>query len=114
VSKRILRVNALIKKEISKLLLREFEFPPGVLVTVTRVETSADLEESRVFVSVIPEEKFEEVLRNLNKKIYFLQQKFNRLARMRPLPRLIILAERKTAEAAKIEEILEQLKKGER
>lgn len=113
-SKRILRVNALIKKEISKLLLREFEFPPGVLVTVTRVETSADLEESRVFVSVIPEEKFEEVLRNLNKKIYFLQQKFNRLARMRPLPRLIILAERKTAEAAKIEEILEQLKKGER
>ena len=113
-SKRILRVNALIKKEISKLLLREFEFPPGVLVTVTRVETSANLVESRVFVSVIPEEKFEEVLQNLNKKIYFLQQKFNQLARMRPLPRLIISAERKTAEAAKIEEILEQLKKGEK
>ncbi len=110
-SKRILRVNALIKKEISKLLLREFEFPPGVLVTVTRVETSANLAESRVFVSVIPEEKFDEILRNLNKKIYFLQQKFNQLARMRPLPKLKILTEKKTAEAAKIEEILEQLKK---
>jgi ribosome-binding factor A len=62
---------------------------------------------------VIPEEKFEEILESLNKKIYFLQQKFNRLARMRPLPRLKILAEKKTGEAAKVEEILEQLKKVE-
>jgi len=114
VSKRILRVNTLIKKEISKLLLKEFEFPLGVLVTVTRVETSAGLTESKVFISVIPEEKFEEVLQSLNKKIYFLQQKFNQLARMRPLPRLKILAEKKTAEASKVEEILEKLKKKRR
>jgi len=111
VSKRILRVNVLIKEEVSKLLLKEFEFSLDVLVTVTRVETSADLKESKVFISVIPEEKSDEVIKILNKKMYFLQQKFNQRMKMRPLPRLKILAEKKTIEASMVEEILEKLKK---
>ncbi len=38
-SKRIPQVNQLIKKELSQIILREIEFPVGVLVTLTRVET---------------------------------------------------------------------------
>lgn len=110
-SKRILRVNALIREVISQLILREIEFSPAILVTVTRVETSTDLKESKVFISVIPEEKLNRVIQVLNKKIYFLQQKFNQKVKMRPLPRLKILAEKKTSEAGKIEEILEELKR---
>jgi len=111
VSKRILRINSLIKEQISNIFLREFEFPPGVLVTITRVETTLDLTESNVFVSVIPEEKTEEVFQLLNRKLHFVQQKFNRIVNMRPLPKLKFLNEKKTVEAAEVEKILRELKK---
>ena len=111
---RIQRVNQLIKKEISQLLLREVEFPADTLVTVTRVETSADLKESNIWVSVIPEERQKRIPEILNKNIYILQQKLNKRLKMRPIPRIKFLEEKKTREAGRIEEILEELKKGEK
>lgn len=110
-SKRIQRVNQLIKREISQILSREIEFSQDILVTVTRVETSADLRESRIFISVLPETKTTKIIEFLNKKIYKFQQKINKRLKMKPLPRLKFLEERKTKEAGRIEELLEELKK---
>jgi ribosome-binding factor A len=110
-SKRIQRVNTLIKEEVSQLILKEIEFPSNVLATITRAETSSDLKESRVFVSVMPVSQTKKVIQILNKTIYFLQRKLNKRLNMRPLPRLKFLPEEKTAEAGKIEEILGGLKK---
>ncbi|PIP22394.1 MAG: hypothetical protein COX38_00830, partial [Candidatus Nealsonbacteria bacterium CG23_combo_of_CG06-09_8_20_14_all_39_25] len=62
VSKRIPRVNQLIKKELSQIVLKEIEFPKGVLVTVTRVEASLDLNQAKVFISSLPESHTERVL----------------------------------------------------
>ncbi len=109
--KRIARVNQLIKKELSQILLREGDFPPEILVTITRIETTTDLRESRVFISVWPEEKGKKILKNLTEKVYFFQQKLNQRLKMKPIPKISFLKERKTAEAGKIELILEQLKK---
>jgi len=113
-SKRIQRINQLIKKELSQIILREIEFPQDVLVTITRVETSPNLIESNVWISVLPEEKLKRILEILNKNIYFLQQKLNKRLTMRPIPRIKFLEERKTSEASRIEEILEELKKEEK
>lgn len=110
-SKRIQQVNALIKRELSQILLREIEFPPNVLVTITRVETSSNLIESNIWVSTLPEEKLKRCLEILNKNIYILQQKLNQRLEMRPIPRIKFLEERKTSQAGKVEEILERLKK---
>ena len=112
-SKRIQRINQLIKKELSQIILREIEFPQDVLVTITRVETSPNLIESNVWISVLPEEKLKRILEILNKNIYFLQQKLNKRLKMRPIPRIRFLEEKKTAEAGKIEELLEELKKNQ-
>jgi len=109
-SKRIQRVNQLIKKELSRIILKEIEFPLDVLVTITRAETTSDLKESNVWVSVFPEEKAEKNIDFLNRKIYLLQQKINRRLKMRPIPRIRFLEEKKTSEAGNIEEILEELK----
>jgi len=143
VSKRIQRVNALIKREISQLLLREIEFPSDTLLTVTRVETSPDLLESKVFISVIftpyrpapyakfiksekptaslgggagaePEKEIKKIVDFLNRRIYFLQQKINQRLKMKPIPKIKFLEEGKTSEAGRIEEILEQLKNKEK
>ena len=110
-SKRIQRVNQLIKKELSQILLREVEFPSGVLVTVTRVESSFDLNQAKVYISCLPEEKTPIVFQILNRRIYELQQELNHRLRMRPIPRIKFVEEKETKEAGKIEEILEELKK---
>ena len=109
-SKRIQQVDALIKRELSQILLREIEFSPDILVTVTRVETSSNLIESNIWVSALPEKGLKGSLEILNKNIYILQQKLNQRLRMRPIPRIKFLEERKTGEAGMVEEILEKLK----
>jgi len=109
-SKRIQRVNQLIKKELSQILLREVEFPAGVLMTVTRVESSLDLNQAKVYISCLPEEKTLMVFQILNRRIYELQQELNQRLRMRPIPRIKFVEEKETKEAGKIEEILEELK----
>lgn len=108
--RRILRINALLQRELGQLFLKEMDFSPDILVTITRVETAPDLLESNIFVSVLPEEKIPNIIEILKKRIYFLQQEINKRLKMAPLPRLKFLPEKKTIQAAKIEEVLEELK----
>lgn len=110
-SKRIQRVNQLIKKELGQLILREVEFPKDVLVTITRVETAADLNRSRVFISCLPANQITQVLSILNHQIYNLQYMLNRRLKMKFIPRIEFVEEEKTKEAGEIEELLEGLKK---
>ncbi|OIO46533.1 MAG: ribosome-binding factor A [Parcubacteria group bacterium CG1_02_39_15] len=110
-SKRIPRVNQLIKKELSQIVLKEIEFPKGVLVTVTRVEASLDLNQAKVFISSLPESHTERVLSILNRQIYFIQQKLNKRLKMKFIPKIEFREEKKTREAGEVEGILERLKK---
>ena len=108
---RVPQVNNLVKQELSKIIFREVEFPKDVLVTLTRVETTANIIESRVYISVMPEEKTEEVFLILKKRIYSIQKSLDRKLRMRPIPKIIFIPEKETIKAGKVEEILEGLKK---
>jgi ribosome-binding factor A len=110
-SKRIQRLNQLIKKEVGQLILREIEFPKDILVTITRVEVTPDLRESKVYVSALPEENEEKILDLLNRKVFLLQKKVDKRLKMRPVPKISFWKEKSTAEASRIEEILEKLKK---
>ena len=110
-SKRIQRLNELIKEELGKILLKEGDFPKGTFVTITQVETLANLTEAKVWVSVLPENRAEKIVEVLNKRIYFLQQKINKILRMRIVPKIRFQIETKTKEAARIEELLEKIEK---
>lgn len=113
-SDRILKVNQLIKKELSRLISREIEFSSDVLVTLTKIETAPNLSQSRVFISVLPEEKRETVLDVLNGQVWHLQQLLNKRLKMRPIPKIIFLKEKETSKAGRVEKILEKLKKEEK
>lgn len=113
-SKRIQRVNQLIKKELGQILLREIEFPKDVLVTITRVGTSADLKQAQIFISCLPEIQSEKILNILNRQIYNIQQKLNKKLKMKFIPKIEFREEKETREAGRIEEILEKLKKEEK
>lgn len=109
---RIPRVNELLKKEVGGILLREVGLP-GVLITITRVETSPALLDAKVYFSVMPEDRTGEVAKILKKEVYGIQQKINKRLKMRPVPKIRFTEERLTKEAGKIEKILEEIKKDE-
>ena len=48
------KVNELIRRELSKIIVREFEAPENSLVTITDVDTSPDLLSAKVSVSIFP------------------------------------------------------------
>ena len=108
---RIQRVNQLIKKELALVLLREVDFPEKTLVTLTRVETSVDLQQAKIYISAIPENQILRVLQVLNSQIYRLQQSLNKRLKMKQIPRIKFAEEKETRQAGRIEEILEELKK---
>jgi len=109
-TKRIERVNQLIKKELSQIILREVDFPENVLVTLIHVDTSPNLIETKVFLSIMPEDKAPHVLGILNKRIYILQQVLNKRLKMRPMPRIIFKEEIGVQKAGRVDEILERIK----
>jgi len=113
-TKRVQRVNQLIKKELGQILLREVEFPKDVLVTITRVGASIDLNQAQIFISCLPENQSQKILEILNRQIYDIQQKLNKKLKMKFIPKIEFREEKETREAGRIEEILERLKKEEK
>jgi len=108
---RIRRVNDLIQEELGKIFLREIDLPRDILVTITRVDTAPNLSTTKVFISVLPDGQSERVHKILNRIIYHIQQLLNKSLNMRPIPKIIFCKENKTYQAARVEEVLEQLKK---
>ena len=113
-SNRIQRLNALIKMEMSQILLKELDFPNDVLITITRVETFANLSEAKIYVSAMPEDQIDKVFKILDRTIYDIQQKLNKRLKMRPVPRIKFEKEEMTREASRIEDLLEKLKNEEK
>jgi ribosome-binding factor A len=112
--RRIEKINSLIKEEISKIIRKEIDLPENTLVTITRVKTNRDLTECKVFFSCYPESKFDEVLKILEKEIYYIQGRLNKKLFLKRVPMIRFKKEKKVLEAARIEEILEKLKKEEK
>lgn len=108
-SNRIEKVNSLLEQEISNIIVRDFHFQ--ALVTLTRVETTGNLIEAKAYISVLPENETDQVIKTLNGDVYNVQQKINKRLNMRPIPKIKFVKDPVIAEAARIEELLESLKK---
>jgi len=108
---KIEKVNAFIKKELGNIILKEIDVFPGILLTITRVESSSNLIEAKVFISILPEDKAEDVIELLKRKIYFIQQVLNKKLKIRPVPKIIFIKESKTTEAERIDELLREIDK---
>jgi len=109
-SRRIQRLNELIKREVSQVILREIEFPKGILATITRAEVALDLSQAQIYISVIPDKYFSKILRILNNNAPLLQKRINQLLTIKKVPKIKFIEEKTTKEADRIEEILEEIK----
>ena len=104
------RFDDLLKQEVGKIIFNLLETRPGILVTVTRVETTPNLFESAVFVSVYPSMAAEEILEKLSRSVWEIQQELNRKLKIRPVPKIRFAYDKNPEEAAEIEKLLEEVK----
>lgn len=112
-TERIQKVNQLIQKETARFLLREVDFPKGVLVTVSRADCSPNLIQAKIHLSILPSERQKEIFKILKRRVFSIQKKLNKLLKMRPVPKIIFVQEKRSEKVAKVEEILERIKKEE-
>lgn len=109
-TRRIEKINELIKRELGSIISREFEVEPGILVTITEAKTSSDLTSAAIGVTVWPEAKRQEVFHKLDRAAGFFQSLLNKKLRMKPIPKISFWLDNRVAEAGKVEELLEKVK----
>jgi len=112
--KRLDRVNQLLKEEISHLLQRELKDPRLGFVTVTEVEVARDLRTGKVFVSVLgTEADWRASLEALDRARGFIRNWLAPRLRMRAVPQLSFHPDRSMAHAARIQQVLWELRGAE-
>lgn len=110
VTRRQRRVSALIREAISELLQREVADPRLALVTITDVETSADLREAHVYVTFLGDsQKQEDSLEVLRKAASFLRRQLGRRVYLRYVPDLTFHLDPSVEQSQRIDRILEEL-----
>ncbi|HUE41882.1 MAG TPA: 30S ribosome-binding factor RbfA [Chthoniobacterales bacterium] len=105
---RMLRVNEVVKRELSGILAREISFE-GALVTINHVEVTSDLKNAHVFVSVLGSEKAENVMTRLEEHRVVFQSELARRVTMKFTPHLLFHLDESVARGSRVVEILQQI-----
>ena len=110
-TKRLERVNQLIKEEISMLVQRQLKDPRLGFVTITEVDTSPDLKHAKVYVSVLgPESQWAASFKALESARGFVWSWLRRHLDLRATPELLFRPDRSMEHAAHIQSLLADLK----
>jgi len=108
------RLEELLKREISDIILREVKDPRIGFVTVTDAEVTRDLCFAKVFVSVLgTEEQQAAALKGLNSATRFIRGEFGQRIKLRQVPEISFRFDKAIQHGARIHELLEQVKRQE-
>lgn len=102
------KIARLIQKELSEIFLMQAKSMNGVLVSVTAVRVSPDLSIARVYISVFPSERGDEIVKNLNNNMKSIRFELgNRLRhQLRIIPELKFFIDDSLDYLERIDELL--------
>lgn len=110
---RVGRVSEQIKKELSLLIQAELKDPRIGFITVTGVETTNDLSQARVYLSVLGnDEQKEATLKALGSATGFLRSELGKRMKLRHTPELIFKFDSSIEYGSRIEALLESINTG--
>jgi ribosome-binding factor A len=111
---RYVRKPRTIREALAESLETRAEFQPGVLVTLVRAELTGDSKHAKGTLSVLPEDRVDEVLETLKLQNKYIKESLNKKLRLRRVPELSWAIDRTEESAAEVEKILNELEeKGE-
>jgi ribosome-binding factor A len=107
---RQLRVNELVKRELSGIVARELNFEKA-LVSINAVEVAPDLKSAHVFVSALGTGNKDSVIDKLESHRPVLQAELSRHVVLKYTPHLIFHLDESIKRGARVLEILDNLEK---
>lgn len=87
--RRAKRVANLIKESLSRILIKDFQGAGAGLITVTRVEMTADLQTAHVYLSFFGEVEAEPALKLLEQRKGYLRKSIASAVKLKYNPKLI-------------------------
>jgi ribosome-binding factor A len=108
-AKRLDRVNELLRREISAVIQRDFEWN-GALVTVSEVDVTQDLKEAKVFVSILGGSS-PGVMETLSRKRGFIQSKVSKRVVLRNTPVLSFRVDASASRGVDMVNLLDEVAK---
>jgi ribosome-binding factor A len=105
---RLLRVNELVKREVSGIIARELNFG-DTLVSISHVDVTADLKNAHVFVSVLGPGSGAEVIGTLESNRSLLQIELGRRLTLKNTPHLLFRLDDSIARGSRVIEILREI-----
>ena len=104
-----LRINEFIRDHLSEIMHRSLEVTPDRLVTVTRVETSPDLSQAYVYVTVWPKEVRGSTLHQIRKQASQFRGELDDILKRRRTPKLLFRVDEGANEVPHIQQVFEQI-----
>ena len=114
-SHRANRVGEQMKKELSEIIGRKIKDPRIGFVTVTDVQVTGDLQQAKVYISVLgDDEQKENTLKGLAKAKGFIRTELGQRIRLRKTPEIIFEFDETIGYDNRINSILHQLQNEEK
>src|SRR5699024_2966482 len=105
------RVAEQMKKELGDILTRKIKDPRVGFVTITDVEVTGDLQQAKVFVSILgDEQEKQDSLLELSKEKGFIRSEIGKRIRLRKTPELIFEIDEEHEYGNRNETLLRKLK----
>ena len=112
-SYRIGRINDDIKQELADLLPTLKDPRVHGIVSITRVDTTADLRYCKVYVSALEKENLSQVIKGLKSASCFLRRELGRRMSLRYTPELQFIADDSIEQGTRLIKMMEDLHTGE-
>jgi ribosome-binding factor A len=108
--RRVAKAEMEVQRIVAQYLLGPIKGEFAGLITVTKVMMPADLRSAKVYVSVFnSKEKMSEILENLQRQAWDIQDLINKKLRMRYVPKLTFYQDDMTEKVLKVEGLLKEI-----
>lgn len=104
------KISRLIQKELSEMFLLQTKATNGILVSVSAVRISPDMSIARVYLSVFPSEKNQEIVKNINGNMKAIRYELGMRVRhqLRIIPELKFFVDDSLDYVERIDELLKK------
>ncbi|MCP4653147.1 MAG: 30S ribosome-binding factor RbfA [Candidatus Omnitrophica bacterium] len=112
-SLRMEKVNKEIGRKVMEIIQAEVDDPAIGFLSITKVNTSKDLRESKVYFSILDENQVEHAQEVLNKMSKFIRGNLGKKMRLKILPSLTFIPDDSIRYSVHIYEKIEEAKESE-
>ncbi|KPK58259.1 MAG: hypothetical protein AMK73_09390 [Planctomycetes bacterium SM23_32] len=109
------RIEELLRRELSNIILYEMKDPRAGFITLTRVELSEDQRSAKVRLTVRgAEEEVQQTLRTLKRARGYIQSLIGKRLDLRFTPVLEFLEDKEVRQAMRLEELIDRARREDR